>query len=187
MKVREFFRSLFPIRDFKQSAKLYLAAVVILGFITSGWQLFFNLFILARNFDTSFLGIINAMPSVAALILAIPLGMVSDRLGRKPSMIIGLVVICAGYVLQVLVPSAVSLVIVSFIIGAGSSLFTISQAPFMMSVSDDNSRALLFSMNFGLQTLAGTLGNLFAGFLPSAFAHLFKFAADSSNAYQRSC
>jgi MFS family permease len=176
--------SFIPIKTFKKPARLYLIAIVITGFITSGWTLFFNLFILARKFDVEFLGLINAMPSVAALLLTIPLGMFSDRFGRRKSMLLGLSVVCLGYALQVLVPSKVGLVILAFIIGAGSSLFGISQAPFLMGVSNNDNRALLFSMNFGLQTLAGTLGNLFAGFLPDLFSKLYHVAADSSTAYQ---
>lgn len=177
-------RSLLPIRSFQKPARLYLAAIVITGFITSGWQLFFNLFILARKFDVQFLGLINAMPSVAALLLAIPLGMFSDWFGRKRSMVLGLSIVTVGYALQVLTPTKTGLVIIAFIIGAGSSLFGISQAPFLMNVSNKDNRALLFSMNFGLQTLAGTLGNLFAGFLPGVFGNLFKVASDSATAYQ---
>lgn len=176
--------SLLPFKTFKKSAQLYLTAIVITGFVTSGWQLFFNLFILARKFDVEFLGLINAMPSVAALLLAIPLGMFSDRFGRRKSMLLGFSIVCIGYALQVLLPSKTGLVIVAFIIGAGNSLFIISQAPFLMGVSNNDNRALLFSMNFGLQTLAGTLGNLFAGFLPGLFSKLFAVAADSSTAYQ---
>lgn len=177
-------QSLLPIRSFAKPARQYLTAIVITGFITSGWQLFFNLFILARGFNVEFLGLINAMPSVAALLLAIPLGMFSDRFGRKRSMALGLSIVTVGYALQVLAPTKISLVIIAFIIGAGSSLFGISQAPFLMGVSSEKNRSLIFSMNFGLQTLAGTLGNLFAGFLPGVFANLFKVASDSATAYQ---
>lgn len=184
MRTENTTNSLLPFRTFKKSAQLYLIAIVITGFVTSGWQLFFNLFILARKFDVEFLGLINAMPSIAALLLAIPLGRFSDRIGRRRSLLLGFFIVCVGYALQVLLPSKIGLVIIAFIIGAGNSLFVISQAPFLMSVSNDDNRALLFSMNFGLQTLAGTLGNLFAGFLPGLFAGLFAVAADSSTAYQ---
>ena len=92
MEVQRKFRDFIQTRTFNKSARLFLLATVIGGFITSGWTLFFNLFILAKGFDKEFLGIVNIMPSLASLIFTIPLGMLSDKLGRKKSMIIGIMI-----------------------------------------------------------------------------------------------
>ncbi len=172
------------VKNFNRSAKMFLLATVIGGFITSGWSLFFNLFILARGFDKEFLGIVNIMPSLASLIFTIPLGMLSDRLGRKRSMILGTIVTMIAYGFQITTNSTAGLIILTFLVGIGNSLHIISNAPFMMSVSSEKNRALLFSVNFGLQTLAGMIGNLFAGFLPKAFSRLFAIAADTARSYQ---
>jgi MFS family permease len=63
-------------------------------------------------------------------------------------------------------------------------LYYLSQAPFMMKVSEKHNRTLLFSLNFGLVTLSGAVGNLFAGQLPSIFGNLFSVAPRSAAAYQ---
>ncbi len=169
---------------FSRSAILFLTATVIDGVIISGWQLFFNFFVLARGFDKQFLGLVNAMPSLAALIFSIPLGMLSDRIGRKKSMILGMSLAFVAYALQVTMPSAAGLIVLSFVVGIGNTLYTISHAPFMMGISTSENRALLFSLNFGLNTLAGAVGNLFAGQLPAIFGRWFQVAANSSTAYQ---
>ncbi|MBW6475408.1 MAG: MFS transporter [Anaerolineaceae bacterium] len=172
------------IKTFPKSARLFLLATIINGIIFSTWQLFFNFFILARGFEKDFLGLINSVPWIAGLVLGIPLGMLSDRIGRKPAMLIGLAMSITGMGLQLFVQSKVLLILVAFIGGTGNSLYFISQAPFMMKVSQTDNRALMFSLNFGLSTLAGALGNMFAGQMPGWFGILLRIPADSAQAFQ---
>jgi MFS family permease len=172
------------VSGFGRSTVLFLTATVIDGIIISGWQLFFNFFILSRGFDRQFLGLVNAMPSLAALLFSIPLGMLSDRIGRKKSMLLGLAIAMVSYASLVMMSSASGLIILSFLVGVGNTLYTISQAPFLMGISTSENRALLFSLNFGLNTLAGAVGNLFAGQLPATFGRLLNVSADSTMAYE---
>jgi hypothetical protein len=72
----------------------------------------------------------------------------------------------------------------AFLSGAAGSLYFLSQAPFMMKVSDEGDRTLLFSLNFGLVTLAGAVGSLFAGQLPALFGGWLNVPAVSAQAYQ---
>jgi MFS family permease len=54
----------------------------------------------------------------------------------------------------------------------------------MMKLSDPENRTLLFSLNFGVATLAGALGSLFAGQLPALFGTILNIQATSASAYQ---
>lgn len=172
------------IKLFPKSARLFLLATIINGIIFSTWQLFFNFFILARGYEKDFLGLINSMPSMAGLFLGILMGMVSDRIGRKPAMIIGLTLSTTAMGLQLFVDSQVLMLMVAFLGGVGNSLFFISQAPFMMKVTHSQNRSLMFSLNFGLSTLAGAVGNIFAGQMPGWFGGLMQVPSDSAQAYQ---
>lgn len=168
----------------KRSARLFLIAVVIDGIAISNWWLFFNFYILERGFSKEYLGLVNAMPSIAALIFGIPLGVLSDRLGRKISMIIGVGVNICCMALQLLLLSPTLILLAAFIGGLAAMLFYISQAPFMMKVSDKDNRALLFSLSYGLWTISGAAGNLFAGQLPDLFAKILQVPARDAAAYQ---
>jgi len=172
------------IKTFPQNARLFLLATIINGILFSTWQLFFNFFILARGFEKDFLGLINSMPWVAGLVLGIPLGMLSDRIGRRPAMLIGLALFTTSMGLQLFIQVKILLVLVAFLGGVGNSLFFISQAPFMMKVTNADNRSLMFSLNFGLNTLAGAVGNLFAGQMPAWFGGLLDVPATSAQAYQ---
>jgi MFS family permease len=54
----------------------------------------------------------------------------------------------------------------------------------MMKLSDANNRTMLFSLNYGLQTIAGAVGSLFAGQLPALFGDLFHVEATNAIAYR---
>jgi MFS family permease len=162
---------------------LYLLSVVISGIIFSAWQLFFNLFILARGYDKVFLGLINAAPWIAGLFFSLPLGALSNRMGRKNAMVAGMGVDFAMRALQVVVQSPELLVIVSFLEGIGFTLLIVSEAPFLMAASDDKNRSLLFSLNFGLLTLSSAVGAVFAGQMPSLVAVRMNVSPESSTAY----
>ena len=172
------------LHSFNRSARLFLLATVIDGIIYSFWQLFFNFFILARGFDKVFLGEINSVPSIAGLLFCIPLGMLSDRMGRRKAMLAGLALSSLGMGLQVLSSQPALLIGMAFIGGLGGNLFMVSQAPFMMKTSTPANRTLLFSLNFGLQALSGAVGNLFAGQLPAFFSQVMHVSPESAASYQ---
>jgi MFS family permease len=172
------------IRTFNRSARLFLLATILDGIVFSAWSLFFNFYILERGFTRDFLGLVNAMPSISALLFGIPIGMLSDRLGRKRSMLIGvgMSIVCMGLEVTVLNPNMILLM--AFLGGMANMLYFLSHAPFMMKVSNPENRTLLFSLSFGLVTLSGAVGNLFAGQLPALFGGLLEVPARSAPAYQ---
>ena len=172
-----------PYQTFSRPARLYLLSVAISGIVFSAWQLFFNLFILARGYDKTFLGLINAAPWIAGLIFSLPLGALSNRMGRKNAMLAGMGLDFLMRTLQVLVRSPELLVVVSLLEGVGYTLLVVSEAPFLMAASDGKNRALLFSLNFGLVTITSAVGALFAGQMPALIASRYQVAPDSSLAY----
>jgi MFS family permease len=171
-----------PYRTFSRPARLYLVSVVISGIIFSAWQLFFNLFILARGYDKAFMGYINAAPWMAGLLFSLPLGALSNRMGRKNAMLAGMSLDFLMRAYQVLVQSPELLIAVSFLEGIGYTLLIVSQAPFLMAASNEKNRSLLFSLNFGLLTISSALGALFAGQLPAVLAARLNIPAESSTA-----
>jgi MFS family permease len=181
------FRGTFLYKYFDQftpNARLFLLSTVIGGITFSGFQLFFNIFLRARGYDLDFVGLLNAIPSGAALIVGVPMGILSDRLGRKRSMLIGLTV--ATWAAWVLVTTEARglMMLMSAVLGVANSLYFLSMAPFMMRASREKERTLLFSLNFGLMTISGSVGNLLAGQLPAWFGAWLGVGAESARAYE---
>jgi MFS family permease len=172
------------VRTFNRPARLFLIATILNGIIFSAWGLFFNYYILEQGLSREFLGLVTAAGSMAALVLGIPLGVLSDRLGRKRAMLIGAGLAIVSMGVEVSVRQPWLILAAAFVAGAGNTLYYLNHAPFMMKVSSPQNRTLLFSLNFGLVTLAGSVGALFAGQLPAAFARLLQVAPRSPEAYQ---
>ena len=149
-----------------------------------GLQLFFNIYLRSRNFDLDFIGLINAIPAAAALVVGVPMGMLSDRMGRRRAMFIGLGLSTLAAWGMVSATSRELMLVMACLKGMADSLYMLSQAPFMMRAAGEKERTLLFSLNFGLTTIAGAVGNLLAGQLPAWFGHWLGVGAESPLAYQ---
>ena len=173
-----------PIRSFKRPARLFLIMTILDGVILSGWQLFFNFYMLQSGFARDFLGLVNSMPSAAGLVFGIFVGRISDRIGRKASIIIGISMASVFMLAQITFHQPIIIAASAFLTGIFNMLFIVSQAPLMMKLSDKENRTMLFSLNYGLQTIAGAIGSLFAGQLPAIFGTMFHVDAHSATAYQ---
>jgi len=173
-----------PIRTFNRDARLFLWMTVINGIILSGWQLFFNIYMLQSGYSREFLGLINSLPSLTGLLFGIPMGRISDRIGRKTALFFS--IICTGLAMlgQVTFHQQIIIAIMAGLTGIFTMLLLVSVSPLMMKLSDEGNRTLLFSLNFGLQTLAGAVGSLFAGQLPALFGILLHVGKTSAIAYR---
>lgn len=173
-----------PLRTFNRDARLFLWATVINGIIFSGWQLFFNIYMLEGGFTREFLGIVNSLPSLSALLLGIPIGRLSDRMGRRQAILLGMMLSSLSLLGQVTFKEPALVVLMAALTGIFNMFVIVSISPLMMKLSDGNNRTLLFSVNYGVQTIAGAVGSLFAGQLPRLFGSLLDVGATSAVAYQ---
>ncbi len=171
-------------RSFNRSARLFLLATFINGIVYSIWWLFFNFYILELGYSREYLGLVTSITSASALLLGIPLGLLSDRIGRRKAMLWGVAFYVAASGLEVIFLKPSLILLMAFISGAGHTLYFISQPPFMMKSSTGENRTLLFSLNFALITLSGTFGNLFAGQMPAFFGSIMGVPATSAEAYR---
>lgn len=152
--------------NFSRETKLFLFSTLLYGFAFSVWELFFNLYILSLGFNSDVLGLIRSATPLSALLLGLPLGLLSDRIGRRKCMLIGLGIGFIGMILQIRLLNPFVIFFFGLVQGAGFMLYRVSQPPFIMAVSKQENQALIFSLNFGLLTIAATIGNLVGGQVP---------------------
>jgi MFS family permease len=170
-------------RILNRPARLFLVALFLDGLLFAGWNLFFNLYIIDSGYSRDFLGLVNAAPSLSALLLGVPMGLLSDRMGRKRAMMIGFILANFAIIGMILGRSEAVILALALMLGATSQLYVLSQAPFMMKTSDDKTRDVLFSLSYGMFPLASTAGNFLAGYLPGVFKSWFGITS-SAQAYQ---
>jgi len=167
-----------------RNIKLFLLSTLLYGFAFSVWELFFNLYILSMGINNDMLGLIRSATPLAALILGLPLGLLSDRIGRRSSMLIGLSIGFLGMVFQIQLPNPILIFVFGLVQGAGFMLYRVSQPPFIMSTSKKEQQAIVFSLNFGLFTIATTIGNLVAGQVPDLLDSWLGITQGTAASYQ---
>lgn len=169
---------------FERDAWLFLISIIVGGVSFSIYQLYFNLYVLSLGRGREFLGLLSAIPAGVILFLGLPLGMLSDRIGRRTSLLWGNIGAASATAILVASASPWIMAAASLLIGISQAIFLLSVAPFIMQVSKEQTRTTLFSAQFGLQTLSGVFGSLLAGKLPGWFAALFAAGAESPEAYR---
>jgi MFS family permease len=171
-------------RKFSRNTRLFLLSTLLYGVSFSVWELFFNLYILSLGLSNDLLGLIRSATPLAALVLGLPLGLFSDRVGRRPSMLLGLSIGFIGMFLQIRLLNPVLIFAFGLVQGAGFMLYRVSQPPFIMSVSKKENQAIIFSLNFGLLTIATTIGNLVAGQMPDVINRWLGIPQGTPASYQ---
>jgi MFS family permease len=171
------------VRSFRPNARLYLINVLISGVSVGVFRLLFNFYVLSLGFDEALLGKLITTSSLTALIVALPVGYVSDLLGRKRALILGGALTGFATLGMVLWPSEPVFYAMNVLSGLAQSLWSITMGPFIMENSGDEERTYLFSFGFGLQMLSGFAGNWIGGYLPTWMGNWQGVSAGDSLAY----
>ncbi len=176
-------RQLKTLSQINRSAKLFLSMTIMHGLFMAGWGLFFNLYILESGFGRDLLGLVNSAAPAAVFLFGLPMGLVSDRIGRKRSLIIGQVIWLLGYTTALFMKSPTLIVAAIFIGGAGDALFIVSISPLLAKLSKKGSRALLFSLNAAFMTLSHMVGSYIGGQMPRWYQNTFGIPASTAENY----
>lgn len=171
-------------RDINPSARRFLISHGLFALFWSGWSLFFNFYILGLGFDRKFLGLVQGAPALAVLLFCLPMGWVSDRIGRRAAMLIGSIVLILGFGIVAFSNDPNVILAGAFLGGAGDSLFIVSVSPLLAGLTQPKNRSLVFSLNMAAITFASMFGNYLAGQLPMTLEALFGVAAGSGESYR---
>ncbi len=171
------------LKSFRWNARMYLVFTIIFGAAMGVRRLIFNFFVLSMGYNETLLGTLITVNNLTALIAALPMGYLADRLGRKLSLVSSTVLVASSVIIMVLFPSAWMLILINIIFGLGTSISSVTMGPFLMENSSEEERTYLFSFGSGLQMAAGFVGNWIGGYLPGWMGSSFNVAAVSSEAY----
>ncbi len=157
-------------RLFSRNARLYMVHVVGMDVIYGTWMVMFNLYLLAVGFDVAFVGLRILLASVASAIASIPAGLISDRIGRKLSFILGDGVGAAMSLIAISTHDPTLLLVTAVVGGAFGALHGVAEPAFMAENSENYERVHLFSVSDGTRTAAAIIGSALAGLTPLLFA-----------------
>ena len=171
------------LRAFKPNARFYLVSVLLTGATMGGYRLLFNFYVLSLGFDEGLLGNLITTSNMTALLVALPMGYLVDRIGRKRSLILRTLILSAAVGVMALWPSAAIFFLMNIAFGLAMSIGSVVTGPFMMENSEEQERAYLFSFASGIQMAAMSVGNWVGGYLPSWIGSYQEVGPESAPAY----
>jgi len=173
------------IRAFKPNARFYLVSVVLTGATMGAFRLLFNFYVLSlgEGFDEALLGNLITTSNTTALLVAIPMGFLIDRIGRKNSLLVRTIMLSVAVGVMAVWPSRPVFFMMNVVFGVAMSIGSVVTGPFMMENSDENERAYLFSFGSGLRMAAQSVGNWVGGYLPLWLGSYQGVDPESSSAY----
>jgi len=158
------------VRSFTLNARLFLVANALQGLGVGIWGVIFYLYLNLGEvgFAPDFIGNMFSVGAIATGLVALPAGLLCERIGTKRTILISLAANLFNIV-QVVVLEPSILLLVSLVSGLIATLGWVASAPFMMEDTKPQERTFLFSMNFAIWMITGVIGSLLGGIMPDMF------------------
>ncbi len=171
------------LRMFRPNARLYLMTVLVTGVAMGVYRLIFNFYVLSLGYDEALLGKLITTNQFTALLLALPMGFVVDRFGRKNGLMVRSLLLAASVLGTAIWPQIWVLYLVNVLFGVVQSLSAVIMSPFLMENSGEGERTYLFSFSSGLMMVSASIGNWLGGYLPTWMGAYHNVDPESSTAY----
>jgi len=155
--------------QFSRNARLVLIYSAFTGLAFGVFRFLFNFYVLSLGpqYDEAFVGTLQTASSFASIAMALPAVYLADRYSHKSIMVVTGWLSSFFLLGLVLLPFKLPLILFSMAAGMAMSARQVAMAPFLMANTADDERQWVFSFNFGLMTVAGFLGNLLGGIMPT--------------------
>lgn len=150
------------------------------GFQLSISALTLNYYVHSLGYHPDFIGVFSAMPAIGALVSAVPVGMLADRFGRKPVLLLTAVLTPLFLAMCALVTSPFWLFSCAFMQGVVSTAYWVTNLPLLTESTTERQRIGVFALNSFLLLGVGALGNLLGGAIPEFMAGILHVSAAST-------
>ena len=148
---------------FSPDARIVLWYTLSKGLTIALFGLVFNLYLYAEGFDRQFIGLVNALPAITSLLVAVPAGMLADRIGYRTLLIFTGMVNPLTMLGLAVTNSTPWLALFQLTNGVVGTLYWVSAVPLLAGSVEQERRVRLFSINSFLLWGAGSLGYVLGG------------------------
>lgn len=155
---------------YSQNVWLLLIYTLGKGFQLSIGAVTINLYVYSLGYRQDFVGLFAGMSSIGALIMAIPAGLISDRLGRKQVMLITGLLTPLTLVATAYSTSEPALLLSSLVNGIVASFYWVTCIPMLAESVQEEQRVGVLAVNSFLLLGLGAMGSLIGGFVPEVAA-----------------
>ncbi|MEA4960789.1 MFS transporter [Lutispora sp.] len=156
--------------NFSKQVKLYMLNTFISYLVMSAFaNVLQGIYFKRLGFEEGFIGNVIALKTVLIGLSAVPVGMLSDIIGRKRAVMLGVIISSLGYLGQCIFTSQLLIYFFACLNGIGSAVMYVNDAPFLAENCEEEKRINLFSINFIINQLASIFGSYSGGRIPELF------------------
>ena len=161
----------FRLREFNRNVQSFFYYGILINAGMALFSLLFNLYLLRLSYQEDFIGLVASMAPLATGLLALPVGMLSDRFGRKPFLLASGLLLAISQLGACLVTTPMALLAFSFIGGIATSFIWVNHVPFLSDNAHRSRRAEALVLWSALQVAIRMLLSLAGGFMPGVMAY----------------
>jgi len=171
----------FNVKFINSNSFKYFYLNTIFNSIGAGiFEVLFSLYLISLGYNGSFVGLTYSVGTISLGLLSIPVGFISEKIGKKNSFIISRIISLVSLILLLLINNRISILINISLFNISQVFYLISAAPFIADIVSDENRVTVSSFVFSSSLFAVTLGNLIGGFLPFFIIKLFTAQINNS-------
>jgi MFS family permease len=149
-----------------------------------------NLFLLRLGFDARFIGLMLGVGQIVWAVTALPAGILSNRIGLRNGILLGLGFFGLGLALMLLVERQPESIWRIWLMGSqgvmnlGVAFISVNVAPYLMVVTGERERRHAFAFLSAIIPATAFLGSLIAGLLPGWAAGWLDLSLDQPAPYR---
>jgi MFS family permease len=163
------------IKGYNRNVRLFLWANVFFQIGMGMFMILYNLYIQALGHQPDVIGKVIAMTSLASALVLIPAGIISDRIGRKKVILVGLIFTVLSFTIRSVIETESNLIVTAFMTGLFAACIQVTAIPFLSENSTKKQRVHLFSFNFAIMMVANVIGNSGGGLLADGLQYIIGY------------
>lgn len=150
--------------------KKFIFVVFLYGLTSASFNGFFGIYIKELGYPENIVGEILSLRRLSVGILAFVIAMLSERIGHKRSLLIGLFTVGISSILIVIIEDVMIMRLLAIVFGFGQAAMMTIESPFIYSQTDNEERVHAFSLAFSTRNAAFMTGSLLTGFIAEYFS-----------------
>lgn len=163
-------------KSYNKNIKLFILATVLTQIGMGIFMIIYNFYVRELGYSEQTNGTIIAMTALASAIILVPAGIMSDKLGRKKIMILGVVISSFALLTRSILEMEQLLVATAFLTGLSTAFIQVSGIPWLAENSTAAQRVHLFSFHSAIMMVAQVIGNISGGVLTDTFLYVFNLS-----------
>ena len=176
----------FRLREFNRNVQSFFLYGILINAGMALFSLLYNLYLLRLSYQEDFIGQVASMAPLATALLALPIGMLSDRFGRKPFLVASGLLLAASQLGLCLTTSAAALLAFSFVGGVATAFIWVNHVPFLSDNAHTSRRAEALVIWSALQIVIRMLLSLAGGFMPGVMGYFLGTSTDMPEPFRYS-